>query len=68
MAVSLDEDRVKELLKEAMTELLEEHKDYFYDLFVQVIEDAALANAIRDGENSEPVDAAEIFDVLDEQS
>jgi len=68
MAVSMNEKRVKELLKQAMAELLEERKDYFYDLFAEVIEDAALANAIREGEDSELVDRSEIFEILDEQA
>jgi len=68
MTVSMNEKRVKELLKQAMAELLEERKDYFYDLFAEVIEDAALANAIREGEESELVDRSEIFKILDEQA
>jgi len=68
MTVSMNEKRVKELLKQAMAELLEERKDYFYDLFAEVIEDAALANAIREGEESELVDRSEIFEILDEQA
>ncbi len=66
MSVFLDEERVKELLKQAMAELLEERRDYFYDLFVEVMEDAALANAIREGEQTEPADRAEILQILDE--
>lgn len=68
MSVNLDEQRVKELLKQAMAELLEERKDYFYDLFAEVMEDAALANAIQAGERSDEVDRAEVFQILDEQA
>lgn len=64
MSVNLDEQRVKELLKQA----LEERKDFFYDLFAEVMEDAALANAIREGEQSESADRAEVFQILDEQA
>ena len=66
MSVSLDEERVKQLLKQAIAELLEERRDYFHDLFVEVVEDAALANAIREGEQSERVDRAEVLQILDE--
>ncbi len=66
MRVSVDEERVKELLKQAMVELLEERRDYFYDLFAEVMEDAALANAIREGEQTEAVERAEILHILDE--
>ena len=68
MMVSLDEDRIKEILKQAMTELLEERKDFFYDLFAEVMEDVAISNAIREGEETEPIDRSEIFTILDESS
>ncbi len=67
MGVSLDEERIKELLKQAMVELLEERKDYFYELFAEVIEDAGLASAIREGEDSGAVDRSEVFGILDEE-
>ena len=62
---SLDEKQLKELFKQAMTELLEERRELFYDLFVEVIEDTALVNAIREGETSETVSRETIFRVLD---
>ncbi len=61
----LDENRLKELFKQAMTELLEERKDLFYDLFAEVIEDTALANAIREAESSESVSREAIFQALE---
>lgn len=59
--VYVEETRIKELFKQSMVELLEERKDLFYDLFSDVIEDFALANAIREGENTETVSRADIF-------
>ncbi|MBI5303012.1 MAG: hypothetical protein HY868_12815 [Chloroflexi bacterium] len=61
---TLDESHLKELFKQAMLELLVERKDVFYDLFAEVIEDAALVNAIREGEADEPVSRSEIFEIL----
>jgi hypothetical protein len=62
---SLDEKQLKELFKQAMTELLEERKDLFYDLFAEAIEDAALVNAIREGETSEQVSREAVFRILE---
>jgi hypothetical protein len=65
MSHSLNDQRTKELFKQAMVELLEERKDLIYDLFAEVVEDALLANAIREGASSEFVDRAEIMRILE---
>ncbi len=61
----VDEKKFKNLLKEAIIEVLEERKDIFYDLFSEVIEDIALVNAIKEGEKSKSVSRGEIFKILD---
>ena len=66
--VSLDEARVKELFKQAIIELLQEQKGLLYDLFVEVLEDLALVNAIKEGESSETVNRAEVFQILESVS
>jgi hypothetical protein len=65
---SLDEKQLKELFKQAMTELFEERKDLFYDVIVEVIEEASLVNAIRAGEASEPISREAVFRILDGQA
>ncbi|MBE0408836.1 MAG: hypothetical protein IBX69_03800 [Anaerolineales bacterium] len=65
MSLSIDEQVAKELFKQAMIELLEERKDIFYDLFVEVIEDTILVNAIRAGESSETIGRDEISRILE---
>lgn len=62
---SLDEAQVKELFKQAILELFEERRDLLYDLFAEVIEDFALANAIKEGESTESVSRAEVFQILE---
>ncbi len=62
---SLNESQIKELFKQAFLELLQERKDLLYDLFAEVIEDFALANAIKEGESTESVSRAEVFQVLE---
>jgi len=63
--VSLDEARVKELFKQAILELFQEQKDLLYDLFAEVLEDLALVNAIQEGESSETISRAEVFQILE---
>ena len=62
---SLDEAQIKELFKQAVLELFQEQKDLLYDVFAEVIEDFALVNAIKEGESTESVSRAEIFQVLE---
>ena len=64
MQTHLDEGKLKQILKEALIEALEEKKDVFHELIVEAIEDIGLTNAIREGQNTETVSKQEIFDIL----
>lgn len=63
-----DEGRIKQLMKEALVEALQEQKGVFHDLIVEAIEDIALTNAIRQGAKTESVSRNEIFDILKGQA
>ena len=60
----IDEGKIKQLMKEALVEALQEQKGALHDLVVEVIEDIAMINAIRQGESSETVSKKEILDIL----
>lgn len=64
-SVPLSEVQIKELFKQAFLELLQERRDLLYDLFAEVIEDFALVNAIEEGESTESVSRAEVFQILE---
>jgi hypothetical protein len=64
-SVTLDEKQIKDLFKQAVLELFQERRDLLYDLFAEVIEDLALANAIKEGESTETVSRAEVFRILE---
>ena len=68
MQTTMDEGRIKKLMKEALIEVLQEQKSVFHDLIVEALEDIALTHAIREGENTESVGRKEIFDILKGQS
>ena len=47
-----------------MLEAIQENKEVFSDLFAEVIEDIALAKAIKEGEDTETVSREAIFNIL----
>ncbi|MCJ8501035.1 hypothetical protein [Desulfatitalea alkaliphila] len=61
----IDEQKIKQLMKEAFIEALQEQKGVLHDLVVEAVEDIALENAIRQGEDSPSVSRKEIFDILE---
>jgi len=64
---SISDDQSKKLLKEAIFEALQERKEWFPDLFAEVIEDFALVKAIREGDVGEPATREEAFAILQDE-
>ncbi|WP_281795779.1 hypothetical protein [Desulforhabdus amnigena] len=60
----MDESKLKELMKQALVEVLEDRKEVIYEILSEVIEDIALAHAIAEGEATQPADKHEILDIL----
>ena len=56
------------MFKQAFAELLQERRDLLYDVFSEVLEDIALANAIKEGENTEIVGKDEVFQIVESES
>ena len=63
-----DENKLKEVLKQAFAELLQERRDLLYDVFAEVLEDIGLANAIKEEENAQIVDRDQVFQILGSKS
>lgn len=61
----IDNEAMKRALKEALTETLHEQRDLLHEVFTEVLEDFALSEAIREGQQTERVDRDEVFDVLE---
>ena len=69
MATTLiDEAKLKELLKSAIVEILEERKDLVREVLEEALEDIALARAIEEGEQSEIVTRDEVFNALESRN
>ncbi|MEA5564916.1 hypothetical protein [Anabaena sp. UHCC 0399] len=61
---SEDEIKLKEILKKAIVEVIQEQKEVMSDLMAEIMEDIALATAIKEGENTEIVSREVIFKTL----
>ncbi|HMT21285.1 MAG TPA: hypothetical protein PKE20_08590 [Promineifilum sp.] len=65
MTVSLEEDKVRSLLKEILLELMEDRPEVFHDIVLEAIEDAGLLAAVIEGETSENIGREEIDAILE---
>ncbi|HKV06652.1 MAG TPA: hypothetical protein VJ725_00850 [Thermoanaerobaculia bacterium] len=62
--VSVEEDRLKELLKAALVEVLEERRDLVRELVAEAVEDMAMVRALEEGERSPLVSREDVFRLL----
>ncbi len=62
---SIEEGRLKELLKTAIVEVLEERRELVLDVFEEALEDVALVRAIEEGERSPLVSRDEVFKLFE---
>jgi len=65
MQTVIDEDRLKRIFKEALTEMLEEKQNLLHDLVMDAMEDIALSRAIQEGQKSGIATKKQIFDILE---
>ena len=52
MAVDITDSKLKQILKDALVETLQEQRELLHEVFAEVLEDFALAEAIREGRKS----------------
>ena len=62
---TIDEEKLKALLKSALMEALEEHRDLVQEIVEEAMEDIALARAIEQGLGGESVSRDEVFAILE---
>ena len=68
MEALINPKQLKELLKAALVEVLEERRDLIHDVIEEALEDVALARAIEAGESTENVSRDEVFKLLQGQA
>jgi hypothetical protein len=64
VATNLSEQELKQVLKAALAETLVEQREFLHEVFLEVIEDFALAQAIREGQDTKNVPREEIMGIL----
>jgi hypothetical protein len=64
MEALFDDIKLKNLMKQAIMEAIEEKKEVVHDILVEAMEDVAMIRAIQDGEDSGSADREEIFGIL----
>ena len=62
--VSLSEEALREMVKQAVVEALEERRDLLLDVMAEVLEDLAMPEAIKEGRQSEEATRDEVFTIL----
>jgi hypothetical protein len=65
VAPSISEAQLKDALKLALIEVLEERSDLLRDVLAEVLEEVALVRAIQEGEASESVSREDVFRALE---
>jgi hypothetical protein len=64
---SIDETKLKAIIKSAIVETLREQRELVRELIVEATEDMAMARAIEEGAATKIVDAAEVYEILDKK-
>jgi hypothetical protein len=63
-----DTGTFKSAMKEAVVEALHEQRDLLHEVFAEVLEDFALAEAIREGQKTPLVSHEEVLQILQGQT
>jgi hypothetical protein len=65
MSTTIDQNELKNMLKAAVTEVLEENRNLLREIVEEALEEIALARAIDEGLKTDPVSPTEVFAVLE---
>jgi len=66
--IQADPRQLKDLVKEALVEALEQQRSQLYDVVTEALEDIAMARAIREGDRGDFVSREEVFSILESKA
>jgi len=64
MITQLEKEDLKNVIKESLLEVLDQKKEFFQEMFQEVVEEQLLIEAMKEGEDSGTASRDEIFAVL----
>jgi len=62
-----EDERLKNLLKSAVIEAIEERRDLFRELIAEALENISMVRAIEEGAATKVVDPSEVYKILDKK-
>jgi len=62
---SFNENELKDLLKAAIIEVLDERRDLLREILEEALEDIGLAHAIQEGESTDTTSRDAVFEILE---
>lgn len=65
MEIAANEAQLKEVIKAALVEVLQERQDLLYDAIERALEDIAFARAIEEGDRTELIERDEVVAILE---
>jgi hypothetical protein len=65
MQLSIDKNQLKDIIKTALVEALEERQDLLHEAIETALEDIAFCRAIKEGEKTQPISKSYVFKILE---
>ncbi|MBM4067136.1 MAG: hypothetical protein FJ266_16135 [Planctomycetes bacterium] len=65
MELTIDDKKMRDLMKEVIIEIMKENREGFCDLISEAIEEVGLANAIKEGRKNKFVKEDKILNLLE---
>jgi len=67
MELAANEAQLREVIKAALVEVLQERQDLLYDAIERALEEIAFARAIEEGDRTELIERDEVFAILEDR-
>ena len=64
MNIQLEQEEMKSLIKESISEAFEQNREYFAQIIEEIIEDKFFLKALKEGEETDFVSRDEIFNAM----